>query len=335
MKVKNDNERQYGLDILRILAVILVLTVHFFLNTNYYNTQIKGISMTWQSVIRNFCMSCVPLFLMLTGFLNNKKEYNRKFFKGLLTIIIIWLFYSIIEFSVLGIINHEYNNFNFINALFNITSFKACRYSWYIEMYIGLYLIAPIINNSYNNFNQKNRKVLVLIAILIGIMPEFINTIFRNIFHFPSYWGSIYPLAYYIIGKYISDIKPSLNKKYLFILLIFIQLFTYSFQTISVINYNSINIFIQTIIIFLLLYNINIKNNFIKRGLQYISSISLDIYLASSLIDQIIYPIFNQYCPFNIIGQSKIIIYAPVVLVITFLLSAIYGSIRKLLINIR
>ncbi|MEI3530037.1 MAG: acyltransferase family protein [Bacilli bacterium] len=335
MKVKNNNERQYGLDILRILAVILVLTVHFFLNTNYYNTQFKGISMTWQSVIRNFCMSCVPLFLMLTGFLNNKTEYNKKFFKGLLTIIIIWLFYSIIEFSVLGIINKEQNNFDFINALFNITSFKACKYSWYIEMYIGLYLIAPIINNSYNSFNQKNRKILVLLAILIGIIPGFINTLFQNIFHLPSYWSSIYPLTYYIIGKYISDLKPNLNKKYLFILLIFMQLFTYSFQTISNINYNSINIFIQTIIIFLLLYNINVKNNFIKKVLQYISSISLDIYLASSLIDQIIYPLFNKYCSFNIIGQSRIIIYAPIILIIIFLISALYGSIRKLLISIR
>lgn len=335
MKTNNKIERNYGLDLLRILAVILVLTVHFFLNTNYYSTPLKGTSMISQSVIRNFCMSCVPLFMMLTGFLNNKKEYNKKFFKGLLNIIIIWLFYSVIEFTVLDIINHEPGHFNFHNFLFNITAFKACKYSWYIEMYIGLYLIAPIINISYDNFDQKNRKILVLLSIIISIMPVFINNLLKDIIHLPSYWNGLYPFAYYIVGKYIADIKPNLNKKYLFISLIFIQFFTYSFQSINNINYNSINIFIQTIIIFLLLYNINIKNNIFKHTAKYLSVISLDIYLASSLIDQIIYPLFKQYYLAHNIGQSQIILYAPIILIITFTLSTIYGSIRKLLINIR
>lgn len=335
MKNNKNIERNYGLDLLRVLAVILVLTVHFFLNTNYYNTSIKGASMIGQSVIRNFCMSCVPLFLMLTGFLNNKKEYNKSFFKGLLNIIIVWLFYSLFEFVVLDIINHEPGHFNFNNFIFNITSFNACKYSWYIEMYIGIYLIAPIINISYNNFNQKNRKILVLLSMIISIIPVFINNILNNIIHLPNYWDCLYPFAYYIIGKYIADIKPNLNKKYLFILLVFIQLFTYSFQSIGVIKYNSINIYIQTIIIFLLLYNVNIKHKIARYIIKYFSIISLDIYLASSLIDQIIYPLFNQYYPFHIIGQSKIILYAPIVLTIIFILSALYGSLRKLLINVR
>lgn len=95
MKTKN---RNYGIDIVRIIAVVLVLSVHFFLNTNYYNTiHLGGISLKIQSIIRNFCMVCVPLFMLITGFLNKKTEYNRSFFRGLLNILIVWFFYSIIE----------------------------------------------------------------------------------------------------------------------------------------------------------------------------------------------------------------------------------------------
>ena len=84
----NQDKRKYGLDLVRVLAVILVITVHFFKNTLYYSTPIAGKNMHIQAIIRNFCMSCVPLFMILTGYLNNKKDYNKSFFKSLLNIII-------------------------------------------------------------------------------------------------------------------------------------------------------------------------------------------------------------------------------------------------------
>lgn len=98
-------ERNYGIDIVRIIAVILVLSVHFFLNTRYYITPNYGISMKLQVVIRNFCMICVPLFMIITGYLNNKTEYNKSFFKKLINILIVWLFYSLIEYFVLNVSN--------------------------------------------------------------------------------------------------------------------------------------------------------------------------------------------------------------------------------------
>lgn len=93
-------DRNYGLDILRVIAIISVLSVHFFLNTKYYIVSKNGIGMKAQFVIRNIFMICVPLFILLTGYLNNNKKYDKKFFKGLINILIIWLFYSVIEFTV-------------------------------------------------------------------------------------------------------------------------------------------------------------------------------------------------------------------------------------------
>ena len=55
----NKENRNYGIDIVRIIATILVLIVHFFLNTSYYETPRIGIGMNVQSVIRNFSIICV------------------------------------------------------------------------------------------------------------------------------------------------------------------------------------------------------------------------------------------------------------------------------------
>lgn len=132
------NNRNYGLDILRVIAIISVLSVHFFLNTKYYIVSKNGIGMKTQFVIRNIFMICVPLFILLTGYLNNNKKYDKKFFKGLLNVIIIWLFYSIIEFTVKKYITNNLEELTLKNLLFAVTSFKACNYSWYIEMYLSL-----------------------------------------------------------------------------------------------------------------------------------------------------------------------------------------------------
>jgi len=207
--VKKVKQRNYGIDIVKIVAIILVICVHFFLNTNYYDTTHSGIAMKIQSAIRNFCMVCVPLFLIATGFLNNKKEYNKSFFKSLAIILIIWLFYSIIEFFALNIINGTTENLNLRSLFLSVTSFKACGYSWYIEMYIGLYLLTPIINNAYEKFDQKNKNMALLLIILTAILPNFINVLFNGILHIPSLWERIYPLAYYLIGKHILYYKPN------------------------------------------------------------------------------------------------------------------------------
>jgi len=329
---KDLKDRNYGIDLVRIIAVILVLCVHFFLNTAYYVTPKSDISMKFQAIIKNFCMICVPLFMLITGYLNNKTEYNKSFFKKLINILIIWFFYSLIEYFALNI---SKGNLDLKSFILSLTSFRACDYSWYIEMYIGLYLISPVINSAYNSFDKKNRTVLLLIAIIGGTMPEIINNIFSGSIHFPSWWAAIYPLSYYIIGKYISDVKPEVSKKTIIVLLFLTQILIYSYNYISSIEFNSFLTVINSTLIFLLFYKVNVKNNVIRKIIKYISGITLDIYLASSLVDKIIYPIFNNKMSSMGFGQSKLILFAPIVIIVIFIISTIYSSIRKFLINVR
>lgn len=328
-------DRNYGLDILRVIAIISVLSVHFFLNTKYYDVSKNGIGMKMQYVIRNIFMICVPLFILLTGYLNNNKKYDKKFFKGLLNVIIIWLFYSIIEFTVKAYITNNLEELTFKNLLLAVTSFKACRYSWYIEMYIGLYLLSPIINNAYDNFESKDKKILLLISIIIFILPGLINDLLKDYVHFPNWWYSVYPLGYYITGKYLKDMKPKYNKLLLTTLFIFIQIITFLLIKKSNIVFESLTVYLSSVIVFLLFYDVNIKSKFLKTIIVTISIMSLDIYLASSLVDHIVYTIFNSKMALYNIPQSRCILFAPIVLIITFILSSLYASFRRVLINIR
>ena len=65
--------------------------------------------------------------------------------------------------------------------------FTGANYSWYIEMYIGLFLLVPFLNLAYNKLkNKRQKQVLVLTLVFLTIIP----TLF-NIFNFdnPAWWS--------------------------------------------------------------------------------------------------------------------------------------------------
>ena len=72
-------KRNINLDVIRCIAVFSVISVHFFNNTEFYQQIVSGKRMYCMVIMRTFFMICVPLFLILTGFLMSKKELNRKY----------------------------------------------------------------------------------------------------------------------------------------------------------------------------------------------------------------------------------------------------------------
>lgn len=59
--------RDTGLDVTRILAFLSVISVHFFIGAEFYKNQVVGEKMYVMTMIRTLSMTCVPLFMLLTG----------------------------------------------------------------------------------------------------------------------------------------------------------------------------------------------------------------------------------------------------------------------------
>lgn len=159
--MKKVTKRDIGLDITRIFAFISVVSVHFFLNSGFYNEPVLGRRMYLMSIVRTLCMVCVPLFVILTGYLmcNHTDIIERK--NGLKQ----WLLRSstIIETYVLATIViivfrilwlHE----KFTLGMFvrNILSYN--QYSWYVNMYLGLYIFIPFLNIVWNQIGRTGQS---------------------------------------------------------------------------------------------------------------------------------------------------------------------------------
>lgn len=134
-----------GLDVLRALAIASVVGGHFFMNTAFGRTPVDTPSMFMQNAMQYLLTTIgVPLFLMLTGYLNCTKRLTVGYFPKLVRVLVSYVVISVVSYAVLLAVGAEaFSIKGFVNGL---GGFNIIRYSWYINMYIGLFLLIPVIN---------------------------------------------------------------------------------------------------------------------------------------------------------------------------------------------
>ena len=74
-----------GLDLVRIVGMLTVVFVHTFLYNGYYDVGVGNLALT---LIRNFCMICVPLFMVLSGYLLKEKTISKKYYSKIFIILV-------------------------------------------------------------------------------------------------------------------------------------------------------------------------------------------------------------------------------------------------------
>lgn len=89
--------RILGLDIIRSLAILFVIAGHFFvLHTPFRSTNFEGLSLFLQAGLIPLFQTGVPLFIMLTGYLNTNKVSEKKYYRGIWKVLIAYVFFSIL-----------------------------------------------------------------------------------------------------------------------------------------------------------------------------------------------------------------------------------------------
>lgn len=297
-----DNYHNYSIDIIKTVAIFNVIAWHFFvLHTPFRSTEFVGFSMFTQAFFMKVFQTGVPLFCLCTGYLNYKKDkYNKTFFKGILKTLSSYFFFCIIIYLFRN--NYLNENITLHEALKGLLRFDLIPYGWYIEMWIGLYLLTPLINKALNNCSKKEELIICIIIFFLTSLPNTFN-IFGHYF-FPAFWNNIWPLTYFVAGRFIRDYYSADNLN-LNILLTIIIIFSLIEPIINIINTESLyykfclgsqnqNILIvpTSIAFFILLLRIKTKPLKEKCFFEKTSKYTLDMYLCCYMFDALLYPFF-------------------------------------------
>lgn len=336
--MKQTTNRLAGLDIIRCLAIFSVIAGHFFvLNTPFRETIFDASGMLGQGLVYLlFNATGVPLFIMMTGYLNaHKVECNRKYYKGMGRVLISYLLFSAI--AILFRKYYLYEDLTWIQWGLKILDFSAIPYGWYIEMWIGLYLLTPFLNLLYKAIPTQKQKLILLVTLyVLTALPDLLNRYGLHLV--PGFWQSVFPLTYFFIGSYVREYEPELKGKKIVVAIIAIlaicainPVFTMLFakeHTMIQIAGGSNGVFgtIIAVLTFILLYKIDIRNVWTKKVLTHISLLSLDMYLCCYIFDKIFYPYFIER---YFVDQAQFGIYFFVIVPLVFVASLLTAQVKE------
>lgn len=316
---ERQKKRNINIDVIRCVAVFSVISVHFFRNNGFYGEPVVGKRMYCMVLMRTAFMVCVPLFLLITGYLMGNKSLNKGYYKGIKRTLEIYclsaIVYMIFEKFILK------NDISLKRGIVSIFG-NYIGYSWYVEMYIGLFLLIPFLNVLYHGLeSQKKKEILIATLFVCCTLPNALNIfdwfnldfwIRPNAFNdyillLPDWWIDLYPLMYYFIGMYIKeyDFKISLYKNFILWVVVLIGFGTFNFYrsfggVFESAEYNSWGGFenvISTVLLFLFMLHIDFSkvHTKVRWVIVKISELAFGAYLLSVIVDSVVYPRLNSY----------------------------------------
>lgn len=221
---KVDDNHIFYIDVLRVISCFLVIVNHC------HGLMLDGKSQNALFYCLTFpiCKIAVPIFLMITGILILKKEYNYK--KVLKSINRIFIPLIIISFFVyaknVGI--KEINLFCFFKAFIKEPYVSAF---WYLYLLVGIYIVIPFIQKMVKSFNSYDYIFFIIIFLIIpsivNLISIYFNFKFNENFMLTFFSAAI---AFLVAGNYIEKLKL---KKSFFIIAILMFIISYIFMTLS------------------------------------------------------------------------------------------------------
>lgn len=354
MDIKKLQSRNASMDIIRIVAAFTVLSVHFFLHNGFYSQIVEGVPMYIMVLMRTLFSVCVPLFMILTGYLMSHKTLSRKYYSGISKTLIVFVLATLACMIFKTV--HDNEPFSLKSFILGTLDFTGANYSWYIEMYIGLFLLVPFLNLAYNKLkNKRQKQVLVLTLVFLTIIP----TLF-NIFNFdnpawwsdpkssdtfaklvPSWWMGFYPIAYYFTGCYIREYGIRLKTRSMLVLFLlailifgtfnFYRSYGTTFKSGIYVYWYGFEPYILSVLLFVLLSRIktNNMNEKVKFVLWKVSDLALGIYLISYIFDMLVYPVLNEKITTMTDRLPFYFVTVPIVFICSMLASAVLNIAAK------
>ena len=220
---KENKIRNYGIDLLRIIAMISIIILH--INSHSKNLYLSIKDPRYKSAWRLETMGYwgVNGFGLISGIVGYKSYHFAN-------IMFIWAqssFYSEI-FTIYIYYKRKIKKKNLVLSLFPI----LIRRHWYVNAYFFLYLFVPFINFGINHLNSKTYKYLVLFYFFIYSFYNIVASLLGNAYyHFLNRgYSTLWLLILYIVGGYFGKHLFNDNEHLTFKYIIFYS-FIYLFST--------------------------------------------------------------------------------------------------------
>ena len=291
---KSVTKRDYGIDLLRIVSMLMVPMVHILGHGGVIGATVP-FSLQYESawLLESILLVAVNCFVLITGYVYYGKETR---YYRLLTLWAEVLFYSIIIIIALKFIfPSELGLENYWKAIIPtfFTNDQFSRY-WFFTAYVGMFLLSPFINLGLKHFNKKqDLSVFLSLFIIFSLLPTILNQ--DMAFNLNQGYGVLWFVVLYYTGGLIHKyeiFKMLKNYKWLLIYIICFLIswvLRYVLEVLGLIEpgfvlysfdcYLSPLYFIGGIALFCFFKKMNITKSFIISLVKFFTPVCFGVYL--------------------------------------------------------
>ena len=195
--------RNYGIDLLRVLVTLMVINLHLML---YGGLQERAVPLSgsynalWMLAIASDC--AVNCFGMISGYVSYGKRFNLK---KLLRLHLTVLLYSL---GITGIVfcvePNAVSSYDLLRSIFPITM----QLYWFYSAYALAFLVMPILNWVVKNCDKRIcDRILLMVVILFSIIPTATG---KDLFAINRGFSLPWMLVLFFTGMYLKKYNVEL-----------------------------------------------------------------------------------------------------------------------------
>lgn len=335
MKIKKN--REANLELLRIIAMLLIILLHAMEYSDIFLVlQKNALNCYLTYFLYGIAQIAVNCYVLISGYFLINSQFRLK------KLVLLWMevvFYALFIYLILVALGMT--TFGVGTMVTCLIPILSGRY-WFVTIYVGMYLLSPFLNKAIGALSKEQHRILNII--LFFLFSVWIILPFSAGMNSGGGWGLAWFIVLYFQAAYLRlYYKPNgpISKKALASLIgvamIFLsKLFMEFLGTISGIGYfsehadwcyryDSLPVFLASVSVFILFLNIRINSLKLKKVIFSVSPLTFAVYLIHHHAR--LYPIIWGYL--NLDEWTERNIYIPYLLLcvlLVFLCSAVVAK---------
>lgn len=277
--MRSKQERIYGIDLLRIVSMMMVLTLHILLCGGVLESSVMlsaNYNIAWFLEIAAYCAA--NCYALVSGYVGIRSKHK---FSGLA---MLWLQVAFYSVTIAIIMHFTHGVVDFIGILKHCLPVTSTKY-WYFTAYFAMWFFIPLMNTAIE-FLSKKKAGIALLSVGVFLIP---SSLITDAFLINGGYGLIWLCYLYLIGAYISAHGLFVGTKGWKSISVYIAcvLITFSYKILSnvfgrsgnfLISYVSPLMLIAAISLLVFFINLKIHGKLIKV-ITFVAPLSFSVYL--------------------------------------------------------
>lgn len=344
--IQNSRERIIVFDVIRVVAILLVVLNHV------YDSLFYGSTVPYHSIFQALGRMGVPMFLMMTGYFQLRKEFSAtedvyKFWRSktlkLYLATVAWIIVMFIVDGFLLQLTDQSSPFDLFKEILFLQQVPVESQMWYMPFILGVFLAIPFFAKLVHSYDVKvfilPAALVLFAAVLVPLANSFIRTagvgegnlsFLLDLSYFGGFF-SLYIIAGYAVvkKKCLNRLKPIINLALIIAIIILGLFIGYRFEAESIWGwYDSLFVLSAGVLVFLFFYN-TLKNvrvsEAIGKILKTLSDNSFKVYFLHYMVINTILKFFPLQQP-NLLEAIGLFAVASFV---SFAIAVVLGALKK------